>query len=129
MSCIAFIKVRFINPNEGQVAHSCRRGTTPMNVLIIADLHLDLWTDAGRDPLSGILPVLRDLDALIVTGDLADDQQRNWSRALARLGHLVAPERIWVIPGNHGYYGAMLDDDVLARITMGPGRTLPRSGF
>lgn len=29
---------------------------------------------------------------------------------------MVAPERIWVIPGNYDYYGATLDDRVLARI-------------
>lgn len=41
--------------------------------------------------------------------------------ALARPGRLVAPERIWVIPGNHDYYGATLDDTVLARIAESAG--------
>lgn len=50
----------------------------PMNVLITADLHLDLWARAGRDPFAGIVPVLRDLDALIIAGDLANDPKRNW---------------------------------------------------
>lgn len=61
--------------------------------------------------------MLRDLDALIVAGDLADNPHRNWSSALARLARLVAPERIWVIPGSHDYCGATFDDRVLARIT------------
>ncbi|WP_264675572.1 hypothetical protein [Paracoccus kondratievae] len=39
-----------------------------MNVLITADLHLDLWDRAG----------VRDLDALIIAGDLANDLKRNW---------------------------------------------------
>ena len=95
-----------------------------MNILITADLHLDLWAHAGRDPFAGILPVLSNLDALIIAGDLANDPQRNWPRALARLGRLVAPDRIWVIPGNHDYYGATLDDDVLARIASGAGANL-----
>ncbi|WP_244901164.1 metallophosphoesterase [Haematobacter missouriensis] len=82
-----------------------------MNVLITADLHLDLWARAGRDPFVGILPVLRDLDALIIAGDLADDPQRNWLWALSRISRLVSPAQIWVIPGNHDYYGATLDDD------------------
>ncbi|WP_265499642.1 metallophosphoesterase [Paracoccus beibuensis] len=95
-----------------------------MNILITADLHLDLWADAGRDPFAGILPVLRDLDALIFAGDLANDPQRNWPRALARLDRLVSPARIWVIPGNHDYYGATLDDGVLAQITTETGAHL-----
>lgn len=95
-----------------------------MNVLITADLHLDLWAHAGRDPFAGIVPVLRDLDALIIAGDLANDPQRSWPRALARLGRLVAPDRIWVIPGNHDYYGATLDDILLAGIATEAGVSL-----
>lgn len=37
-----------------------------MNVLITADLHLDMRAREGSDPFAGIVPVLRDLDALIV---------------------------------------------------------------
>lgn len=92
------------------------RGAGPKHVLITADLHLDLWAHAERDPFAGILPVLRDLDALIIAGDLTNDPQRNWPPALARLGRLVSPGRIWVIPGNHDYYGAKLDDGVLTQI-------------
>lgn len=99
-----------------------------MNILITADLHLDLWTHAGRDPFTGIVPVLRDLDTLIIAGDLANDLQRNWPRALARLGRLVSPARIWVIRGNHDYYGATLDDDVLARIASSAGANLAQKG-
>ena len=95
-----------------------------MNILITADLHLDLWAHAGRDPFADILPVLSNLDALIIAGDLANDPQRSWPRALARLVRLVAPDRIWVIPGNHDYYGATLDDGVLARIASDAGANL-----
>lgn len=87
-----------------------------MTVLIATDLHLDLWARVGRDPFAGILSVLRDLDALIIAGDLANDPQRNWPWALARIARLVSPAWIWVIPGNHDYYGATLDDYVLAQI-------------
>jgi len=95
-----------------------------MRVLIMADLHLDHWADAGRDPFVGILPVLRHLDALIIAGDLADNPQRNWPPMLSRITRLVSPAQIWVIPGNHDYYGAALDDDVLARIAMEAGVNL-----
>lgn len=95
-----------------------------MNILITADLHLDLWARAGRDPFAGILPVLRDLHALIIAGDLANDPQQNWPRAPALLGRLVPPARIWVIRGNHDYYGARLDDGVLASIASETGVNL-----
>ncbi|WJS85926.1 metallophosphoesterase [Paracoccus sp. TOH] len=95
-----------------------------MNILITADLHLDLWTHAGRDPFAGILPVLRDLDALIIAGDLANDPQRNWPWTLSRISRLVSPARIWVIPGNHDYYGATVDDSLLSRIAGSAGASL-----
>ncbi len=95
-----------------------------MTILITADLHLDHWARAGRDPFAGILPVLRDLDALIIAGDLANDPQRSWSWALSRIARLVSPAQIWVIPGNHDYYGATLDDTALARIARAAGASL-----
>ncbi|MDF3605794.1 metallophosphoesterase [Paracoccus sp. DMF-8] len=95
-----------------------------MTILIVADLHLDLWADAGRDPFAGIVPVLRDLDALIIAGDLANDPQRNWPVALARITRLVLPGRVCVIPGNHDYYGATLEDGLLARIALEAGASL-----
>ncbi len=101
-----------------------RRGTRSMNSLITADLHLDLWARAGRDPFAGIVPVLRDLDALIIAGDLADDPKRNWPWALERIARLVSPAQIWVIPGNHDYYGATLDDSLLSRIATEAGVSL-----
>ena len=95
-----------------------------MNILITADLHLELWAHAERDPFAGILPMLHDLDTLIIAGDLANDPQRNWPPVLTRLGRLVPPGRIWVIPGNHDYYGARLDDGVLASIALAAGVNL-----
>ena len=95
-----------------------------MNVLITADLHLDHWADAGRDPFAGVLPVLRHLDALIIAGDLADDPERNWPSILSRITRVVFPARVWVIPGNHDYYGAALDDGVLTRVARDVGVNL-----
>ncbi|MDF3606605.1 metallophosphoesterase [Paracoccus sp. DMF-8] len=95
-----------------------------MTILITADLHLDLWAHAGRDPFAGTLPVLRDLDALIIAGDLANDPQRNWPWALTRIVRLVSPARVWVIPGNHDYYGATLDDGPLDELAKAAGVSL-----
>ena len=60
--------------------------------------------------------MLRDLDAPIIAGELANDPHRKRPWALSRLARLVSPARIWVIPGNHDYYGATLDDTALPRI-------------
>lgn len=95
-----------------------------MTILITADLHLDHWDHYGRDPFAGIVPVLRDLDALIIAGDLANDPRRNWPVALARITRLVSPGRVCVIPGNHDYYGATLEDGLLARIAQKAGASL-----
>jgi hypothetical protein len=69
-----------------------------MNLLITADLRLDLWARAERDPFAAIVPVLRDLDALIVAGGLADNPHRNLPPTLTRLAQRVVPARIWIIP-------------------------------
>lgn len=90
-------------------------------ILVTADLHLDQWDLDARDPFAAIVPVLSHLDALILAGDLSDDPRRNWPVALSRISRLVDPARIWVIPGNHDYYGAALDDEVLTRMAMKAG--------
>lgn len=107
-------------PEVGRDARpgSDHMGARSMIVLITADLHLDLWACAGRDPFVGIVPVLRDLDALIIAGDLANDPQRNWPWALARITRLVSAAQVWVVPGNHDYYGATLDDGPLDELTV-----------
>ena len=44
-----------------------------MSVLVIADLHLDMWLGAQRDPLAAIgADVWASLDALIIAGDLCN---------------------------------------------------------
>jgi 3',5'-cyclic AMP phosphodiesterase CpdA len=82
-----------------------------MRILVTADLHLDLWAHAKRDPFASILPIFQTLDAVIIAGDLANDPMRNWPPALARIGRLIDPSKVWVIPGNHDYYGWNLAGD------------------
>ena len=82
-----------------------------MNVLITADLHLDAWMREGRDPFASVAPIIRHLDALIIAGDLASNPMYQWPRALARIGRLIDPGRVWIIPGNHDYYNCHLDGD------------------
>lgn len=98
-------------------------------ILIIADIHFDMWRRDERDPFDGIARTLTDLDAVIIAGDLGNDAIKHWPRALDRLGKLIAPEKIWVMPGNHDYWhGALAMDGELERITCDLARTSRRSG-
>ena len=82
-----------------------------MMVLITADLHLDVWMREGRDPLASAAPIISHLDGLIIAGDLANNPMYQWPRALARIGRLIDPARVWIIPGNHDYWNFHLDGD------------------
>lgn len=94
-------------------------------ILVTADLHLDAWMRDGRDPLATIAPVLSHLDALIVAGDLSNNPAFQWPRCLARIGQLIDPSRVWVVPGNHDYWSWRLDGDSgLAEIATGAGANL-----
>lgn len=89
-----------------------------MPVLVIADLHLDMWLQAGRDPLAALSPsVLCTLEALIVAGDLSNKPKVRWPHMIRQLARYVPVDRIHVLPGNHDYYDHALDgDDRLADI-------------
>ena len=94
-----------------------------MTVLIIADLHLDLWLTNGRDPFAAVDPdLLADLDTLIVAGDLSNKPKVRWPHAIRHLSRYVDPARIHLLPGNHDYYDHTLDgDDRLAAIAAAEG--------
>lgn len=82
-----------------------------MPVLVIADLHLDLWLQSGRDPLAALPPDLpASLDALIVAGDLSNKPKVRWPHTIRHLARYVRAERIHLLPGNHDYYDHALDD-------------------
>ncbi|SOH93981.1 Calcineurin-like phosphoesterase [Monaibacterium marinum] len=94
-----------------------------MRVLVLADIHFDMWEAAGRDPFAA-LPAAdwTQLDAVIVAGDLANKPKVRWKTALRHLSQYIAPELIHVFPGNHDYYDFHLDgDDRLAQITSDEG--------
>lgn len=89
-----------------------------MPVLVIADLHLDMWLQAERDPLAMLSPdILASLDALIIAGDLSNKPKTRWPHMIRHLEHYVPPERMYLFPGNHDYYDHVLHgDDRLAAI-------------
>ena len=92
-------------------------------IFITADLHLDLWLAAGRDPLAALdAATWADLDALIIAGDLANKPKTRWPKLLARISRHIDPARIHIFPGNHDYYDHVLDgDDRLERICAAAG--------
>ena len=88
-------------------------------IAVVADLHFDNWDRWAVDPLTaGGLDILisqREPDLLMVAGDLSNDPVRTWPKALARLGRLIDPAKIVIVPGNHDYYSFRLDGEHLLR--------------
>lgn len=83
-----------------------------MPALVIADLHLDLWIKAGRDPFQACPPeTLRNLDALFIAGDLSNKPKARWRRMLEHIGSYVPLERVFITPGNHDFYGHTFDSE------------------
>lgn len=82
-----------------------------MKILVLGDVHYDLWRRSSRGALAVAAPEIRGLDALILIGDLAGSPERGWPDLFEYLRGLIDPARIWVMPGNHDYYGFRLDGD------------------
>jgi Icc-related predicted phosphoesterase len=89
-------------------------------VLILADLHSDLWEARRRDPLAGY--DLSDLDLLLIAGDLTNKGDVQWRYALERLSAHIDLNRVHVGPGNHDYYGGRVDrEDKLREVAEAAG--------
>lgn len=88
-------------------------------IAVIADMHFDNWARWAADPLTAegldILISQREPDLLVVAGDLSNDPIRSWPKALARLGQLIDPAKLVIVPGNHDYYSFRLDAEHLLR--------------
>lgn len=86
---------------------------------VIADPHFDSWNRWAVDPLTAagldIAIHQRQPDLLVIAGDLANDPVRTWPQVLARLGRLIALEKVIIVPGNHDYYGHRIDGDHVLR--------------
>lgn len=85
-------------------------------LLVIADLHYEI----GLDPFAmfglGELD-WKSLDGVIVAGDIADDAAEDWPEAIDFLSRYISRDRIFILPGNHDYFGMQLGaDDDLQRI-------------
>jgi 3',5'-cyclic AMP phosphodiesterase CpdA len=88
-------------------------------IAVIADLHVDSWSRWAVDPLmaTGLDIVIhkRQPDLLVIAGDLANDPVRNWPGILERLGRLIDPAKLVIVPGNHDYYHFRLDGEHILR--------------
>ena len=82
-----------------------------MRILVTADWHIDLWQRSYRDLLNNNRSVFKDLDALIVGGDLANHPFQNWQSVLKQIGRLIDPSKVYIMAGNHDYYHWDLDGD------------------
>jgi predicted phosphodiesterase len=81
-------------------------------LLVLADLHLDRWDDARRDPLALMPPDwFEQFDMVILAGDVVDKPKVRLKPALARIGKLLPLERVQIFPGNHCYYAHTLDGE------------------
>lgn len=85
-------------------------------IAILSDLHVDSYISVGRDMITslGFESVINDdLDALIIAGDFSDGPAARWGAALGQLAPHIAPDKFYIFPGNHDYFGGMLEDDNL----------------
>lgn len=82
-----------------------------MRIFVFADLHFDMWLRSDRNPLAPVFAMLETADAVIIAGDVANNPEHGWPNVLGWLKRLVDPKKIWLIPGNHDYYGFRLDGD------------------
>jgi len=89
-------------------------------VAIIADLHFKSYTWHGSNPLAfhGLEGRFQQekLDGLIVAGDLSDLSGPSLQDALAYLTRYLPANRIYILPGNHDFYGSYLDDEGALRL-------------
>ncbi|MEQ8779510.1 MAG: metallophosphoesterase [Roseibium album] len=76
---------------------------------VLGDLHLDFWQAAGHVPFTR--SDFRELDALIIAGDLTNKPKIRWRRAIDTLAELIDRSKIVILPGNHDYYDFRLDGD------------------
>jgi len=94
-----------------------------MTVLIVGDLHLDMWSEADRDPFVALsVAEWSGIEAVIVAGDLTNKPRVRWKYAVRHLVRYIETKRIFILPGNHDYYDFRIDgDDRLAEIARAEG--------
>jgi 3',5'-cyclic AMP phosphodiesterase CpdA len=83
-------------------------------LIVLGDLHHDSYMRYGTDPFTAHeldQSLCWDVDALIVAGDLTNMPVMHWRPTLMFLKRFVPASRIYVLPGNHDFYGHLLDEE------------------
>lgn len=89
-------------------------------LVVLGDLHFDSYLHQTRLLGAPIIPEVGrldqkidfgEVDALIIAGDLSGSAAYYWPKAIDYLDRYIRRDRIYILPGNHDYYGARLDDD------------------
>jgi len=96
-----------------------------MKLLVLADLHLDLYYSEGLDPF-GKVPKsqLQSVSHCILAGDLSDNGRKRWPAYLRWIAEQVPGAEIYILPGNHDYYGGEIDaEDKLKAVAATNGAT------
>jgi len=82
-----------------------------MRVLVLSDLHDDLWALSGRDPFQGSESLVSSVDHLLLAGDVSNKPKIRWKYAFENLSRLLPLDRVSVFPGNHDFYDFHIDGE------------------
>lgn len=84
-----------------------------MTALVLADLHFDMWQRYGAgaafDIFTGSADLLEGVHTLILAGDIAHEPLKRWPRAIEYVRRAMPHADVYILPGNHDFYGSRLD--------------------
>lgn len=81
-----------------------------MSVIILSDLHLDIWAEVGKDPFGGLDPnLLGKIEHCILAGDITNKAAKKWEATIGALRLKMPNAEIYAFPGNHEFYGGHID--------------------
>lgn len=89
-------------------------------IVVIGDLHFDAYVHRARPRRAPLLPEIGRLhnemwfgaiDACIIAGDLSGRAGTYWPQAIDYLDRYISKNKLYILPGNHDYYGMRLGDD------------------
>lgn len=81
-----------------------------MSVVILADLHLDIWAEGHKDPFRETDPDrLRAVRHCIIAGDLSNHGAKKWPRMVDMIREKMPDAEMYLLPGNHEFYGGRID--------------------
>ena len=75
-----------------------------MNLLTLADLHLDFHLEDGVDPFEKVPEEQRHaVTHCVLAGDLSNKGHKRWARCLPWVAEQFPNAQIFALPGNHNY--------------------------